>query len=123
MLNLSDVIAFVATTNAEKARAFYQETLGLTLLEDSLFALVFDAYGVMLRIQKVQSLRLAQHTVLGWNVADIRGTIADLVQRGVTFERYARLSQDELGIWVSPSGAQVAWFKDPDGNTLSLTEF
>lgn len=122
MLNLSDVVAFVATANPEKSRAFYQETLGLVLLEDSPFALVFEANGVMLRIQKVQSLTPAQHTVLGWNVTDIRGTITDLVQRGVRFERYARLPQNELGIWVSPSGAQVAWFKDPDGNNLSLTQ-
>jgi catechol 2,3-dioxygenase-like lactoylglutathione lyase family enzyme len=123
MLNSSEVIAFVATTNAEKARAFYEGKLGLTLVEDNPFALVFDAHGVMLRIQKVQSLTPAAHTTLGWNVSDIRGTIAALVQKGVVFERYGRLSQDPAGIWVSPSGAQVAWFKDPDGNVLSLTQF
>ena len=123
MLSSSEVIAFVATTNAEKARAFYEGRLGLTLVEDNPFALVFDAHGVMLRIQKVQSLNPAAHTTLGWNVSDIRKTIAALVQNGVIFERYDRLSQDPAGIWVSPSGAHVAWFKDPDGNVLSLTQF
>jgi catechol 2,3-dioxygenase-like lactoylglutathione lyase family enzyme len=123
MLNSSEVIAFVATTNAEKARAFYEGKLGLTLVEDNPFALVFDAHGVMLRIQKVQSLNPAVHTTLGWNVSDIRETIAALVQKGVFFERYGRLSQDPAGIWASPSWAQVAWFKDPDGNVFSLTQF
>lgn len=123
MLNASNLIAFVATTNAEHARAFYEGTLGLTLVEENPFALVFDANNVMLRVQKVQSLNPATHTTLGWNVSNIRGTITALIQKSVVFERYARLSQDELGIWLSPSGAQVAWFKDPDGNVLSLTEF
>ncbi len=123
MLNTSDVIAFVATTNAERARAFYEGTLGLTLLEDNPFAVVFDAHGVMLRVQKVQSFDPAPHTTLGWNVADIRQTIADLAQKGVVFDRYPGLPQDDLGIWSSPSGARIAWFKDPDGNVLSLTQF
>ena len=123
MLTSSDVIAFLATTNAERARAFYEGNLGLRLLDDNPFALVFDAHGVMLRIQKVQSLNPPAHTSLGWSVSDIRGTIAALVQSGVEFERYAGLSQDPAGIWSSPSGAQVAWFLDPDGNVLSLTQF
>jgi catechol 2,3-dioxygenase-like lactoylglutathione lyase family enzyme len=123
MLNASNVIAFVATTNSERARAFYEGTLGLTLMKDSPFALVFDAHGVILRVQEVQSLNPASHTTLGWRVSDIRRMIVSLAQDGVVFERYARLSQDQLGIWSSPSGAQVAWFKDPDGNVLSLTQF
>jgi predicted enzyme related to lactoylglutathione lyase len=123
VLNTSKLIAFVATTNSEKAQAFYEQKLGLTLSEDTPFALVFEANGVMLRVQKVQSLNPASHTVLGWHVADIRRTIATLVEKGVVFERFAGVSQDEQGIWSAPSGAQVAWFKDPDGNILSLTQF
>ena len=122
MLSSSNLIAFVATTNADKARAFYEGKLGLRLLEDSPFALVFDGNGVMLRVLKVQSLNPATHTTLGWHVTDIRATITALSQNGVVFERYPRLSQDPLGIWSSPSGAHVAWFKDPDGNVLSLTQ-
>jgi len=122
MLQSSNLIAFVATTDAERARAFYEGILGLTLIEDNPFALVFDANGVMLRIQKVQSLNPATYTTLGWRVANLSATIAALTRKGVAFERYAKLSQDELGIWSSPSGAQVAWFKDPDGNLLSLTQ-
>ncbi len=123
MLNTSDLIAFVATTDSERARAFYERCLGLTFVEDGPFALVFDANGVMLRLQKLQSFTPPVNTALGWSVADIRATIAGLAEKGVVFERYPRLSQDDLGIWSSPSGALVAWFKDPDGNVLSLTQF
>ena len=116
-------MAFVATANPKRARAFYQKTLGLTLLEDTPFALVFDANGIMLRVQKVQSLKPATHTVLGWRVPDIRKAIGALVRKKIRFERYPGLPQDQMGVWSSPSGAKVAWFEDPDGNILSLTEF
>lgn len=122
-LSKAKLVAFVATANADRAKTFYEQTLGLTLCEDSPFALVFDAQGVMLRIQKLPAVTPAPNTVLGWDVADIRATIRDLAERGAIFERYPRLAQDELGVWQSPAGALVAWFKDPDGNTLSLTEF
>ena len=123
MLNRADIIAFVATTQPERARPFYEEVLGLPLLADEPFALLFDANGVRLRVAKVGTLDPAPHTVLGWSVPDIRAAIHQLATKGVLFERYAGLSQDSAGIWTSPSGAQVAWFKDPDGNVLSLTQF
>lgn len=123
MLNSSRVISFVATKNPASARKFYEKTLGLTLVSDDPFALVFDAKGTMLRVQKVQELLPAKHTVLGWEVDDIHAEIEELTKRGVRFERFQGLSQDESGVWSAPSGASVAWFKDPDGNTLSLTEF
>jgi catechol 2,3-dioxygenase-like lactoylglutathione lyase family enzyme len=113
----------VATQYPAPARKFYEETLGLALISEDPFAIVFDASGTMLRVQKVRELVPAQHTVLGWEVRDIRAEIEGLTKRGVRFERFDGLSQDELGVWTSPSGAKVAWFKDPDGNTLSLTEF
>ena len=119
----SKVIGFVATQHAAKARRFYEKTLGLTLISEDPFAIVFDVNGTMLRVQKVGELVPAQHTVLGWEVRDIRAEIEGLMKRGVRFERFDGLSQDELGVWTSPSGAKVAWFKDPDGNTLSLTQF
>jgi len=123
MLNSSRIISFVATQNAARARKFYEETLGLMLVSDDPFALVFDANGTMLRVSKVQELSPAKHTVLGWQVANIRAEMEELMKRAVRFERFERLLQDELGVWQAPSGAQVAWFKDPDGNTLSLTQF
>ena len=122
MLNRADIIAFVATTKSERARAFYEGVLGLSLLADEPFALVFDAHGVTLRVAKVQAFDPAPHTVLGWSVADIRGTIEGLIKKGVVFERYDGLPQDQMGVWTSPSGARVVWFKDPDGNVLSLTQ-
>ena len=85
--------------------------------------MVFDANGTMLRVQKVQELLPARHAVLGWDVRDIRAEIEALTKKGVRFERFDGLPQDELGIWTSPAGGKIAWFKDPDGNTLSLTQF
>ena len=119
----SKVIGFVATQHPAPARKFYEETLGLALISEDPFAIVFDASGTMLRVQKVRELVPAQHTVLVWEARDIRAEIEGLTKRGVRFERFDGLSQDELGVWTSPSGAKVAWFKDPDGNTLSLTQF
>lgn len=123
MLSNAQIICFAATKNAEAARRFYQDVLGLPIIEDSPFALAFDANGTMLRIQKVQEHTPAKHTCLGWQVSDIRSHIDALMHKGVRFERYARLPQDDLGIWASPSGALVAWFLDPDGNGLSLTQW
>ena len=123
MLETSPIIAFVATTNAERSKAFYEKILGLTFVADEPFALVFNADGVMVRIFKVETLTPAVHTVLGWNVEDIKAVIDGLCAKGVVFERFPSLEQDPDGAWTSPSGAKVAWFKDPDGNVLSLTQF
>ena len=122
MLGSCDVIIFVATTEPARARGFYENVLGLRLVAGEPFALVFDANGTTLRVQKVQELTPARHTVLGWMVPDIIGAVTELAREGVTFERFEGLAQDDLGIWTAPSGAKVAWFRDPDGNTLSLTQ-
>ena len=119
----SKIISFVATVKPEKARTFYEKTLGLKLLYEDGFAIVFDVNGVMLRVQKVEELVPAGYTVLGWEVADIRKEVKALGKKGVKFEVFPGMGQDELGVWVSPAGGKIAWFKDPDGNILSLTEF
>lgn len=119
----SKIICFVATQNPARALKFYAETLGLKLVSDDPFAIVFDAHGTMLRVQKVRELHPAGYTVLGWDVPDILAKTKELVKRGVHFERFSGLPQDDSGIWSSPSGAKIAWFKDPDGNILSLTQF
>src|SRR5438105_4379689 len=121
MLASSPLMAFVATRNAARARAFYQGTLGLVLIGDEPYALVFDAMGTTLRVQKVKTLTPAPHTVLGWRVLDLTMAVRTLTSKGITFERYGFLEQDKDGIWKTPSGAKVAWFRDPDGNVLSLT--
>lgn len=123
MLTHNDSVSFVATLDAATSRVFYEETLGLKLIADEHFALVFDLNGHMLRIAKVNELVPANHTILGWHVAEIANAVQDLVARGVIFERFEGMPQDKFGIWASPSGAKVAWFKDPDGNSLSLTQF
>jgi len=122
MLSKSPLVAFVATAAPGAAKHFYGSVLGLRLLEDTPFALVFDANGTSLRIQRVQHVSPAPHTVLGWAVRDIRAAVQGLAAKGVAFQRYDGLAQDQLGIWSAPGGALVAWFRDPDGNTLSLTE-
>lgn len=123
MLNTSRAISFVATSDPEKAREFYEKTLGLTFVSGDQFALVFEISGTMLRIQKVDNVAPHGYTALGWRVADIRKEVSDLGSRGVKFARYDGMNQDAQGIWNSPSGAKIAWFTDPDGNILSLTQF
>jgi catechol 2,3-dioxygenase-like lactoylglutathione lyase family enzyme len=121
-LATAPVIAFVASTKPEEARAFYRDVLGLHLSSVDQYASVFELNGAMLRVVTVNELQPAGYTVLGWMVDDIGGAIDMLVDKGVNFERYGWFEQDEHGVWIAPGGARVAWFKDPDGNTLSLTQ-
>src|SRR5262245_45578002 len=122
MTLLDSPILFLATTDPARSRQFYEKTLGLKFIDDEPFALVFQVGDRTLRIQKVESPSIVQHTVLGWSVANIRKAVETFSKNGVSFERWPHLPQDNAGIWNSPSGAMVAWFKDPDGNTLSLTQ-
>lgn len=124
MLREADLVAFVPTTNPKKARAFYETALGLRFVSDDQFALVFDSNGVTIRIANVSGVphKPAGFTILGWTVSDIADTIRALTRNGVLFERYEGMTQDDLGVWTSPSGARIAWFKDPDGNVLSITQ-
>jgi len=119
---LSEIVAFVPTTDPVRARAFYAGTLGLALEDESPFALVFRVAGTMLRVTVVEELSPQPFTVLGWVVADLDAAIDMLSGRGVGFERYDGMEQDGRGTWSPPSGARIAWFKDPDGNVLSLTQ-
>ena len=122
-MSLSKIIGFALTTDAAKARAFYGDVLGFRFVSDDEYAVVFDAHGTMLRLQKAPAFTAARHTVLGWEVTDIHAQIRELVARGATFEQFGLpfMPQDEHGVWTAPNGDQVAWFKDPDGNTLSLS--
>jgi catechol 2,3-dioxygenase-like lactoylglutathione lyase family enzyme len=116
------IIGFATIVDVERAKAFYRDTLGLHLLkEEPPFALVFEANGIMLRLGMGKSLPPAFGTVLGWEVPDVAVAVRDLMQAGVVFERFPQMPQDDLGIWSAPGGAKVAWFKDPDGNILSLS--
>jgi catechol 2,3-dioxygenase-like lactoylglutathione lyase family enzyme len=113
--------AFVPTVKPNEAKSFYKDILGLKLLSEDNFALEFDANGTLLRITIVQDFKPYPFTILGWNVTDIVTVIKELNAKSIFCERY-NFEQDDLGIWVSPNGSKVAWFKDPDGNVLSLTE-
>ena len=123
MLHPAKIMTFVGTRDGARAKAFYRDTLGLTMVEENGFALVFDCAGTMLRVTNVHELTPAQHTVLGWQVPDIQAEVKHLTAVGVAFLRYPGMAQDEGGVWTSPSGARIAWFSDPDGNVLSLTQF
>jgi catechol 2,3-dioxygenase-like lactoylglutathione lyase family enzyme len=116
-------IAFIPTNNPEAARTFYEQTLGLTFVSDDQFALVFRVgpTQTMLRVVRTGEFTPAPFTIFGWEVTDIHATVAELSAKGVEFLRFSFLEQDEAGVWSAPGGAKVAWFKDPDGNTLSLS--
>jgi len=123
VLGGADLIGFVPTTDLARARAFYVDTLGLPVIDEDPYALGLDANGIMLRVTVVPELRPAGYTVSGWRVDDIAEAVRGLGQRGVDFARYDGMDQDEVGVWTAPTGAKVAWFTDPDGNVLSLTQF
>ena len=123
MLATSDVIAFASTTDLARARTFYEDVLGLRLVDQNAYGCVLDANGTMLRITAVAEVAHPGYTVLGWRVVDISQSVAHLESRGVAFVRYEGMEQDARGVWTTPSGDRVAWFRDPDENVLSLTEF
>lgn len=122
MENLDKLIGFLPTTDFARARNFFEEKLGLRFVGQDQFALVLESNGTTIRIAKVESFQPAPFTVLGWKVQDIKSTVTELSSRGVSFEKYPFIQDKALGIWTSPGGAKVAWFKDPDGNVLSLTQ-
>lgn len=119
----ADLMAFAATSDLAAARAFYERGLGLAVSGQSPIALTFDCRGTTLRVVLVEKPVVAPYTVLGFTVSDMAATIADLAARGIDFERVDGVQQDELGVWHAPGGTLVAWFKDPDGSMLSLTQF
>jgi catechol 2,3-dioxygenase-like lactoylglutathione lyase family enzyme len=122
MLASARLVAFLATRDPQRAKAFFGQTLGLRLVNDDGFSLVFDANGTPLRIATVSEFTPHAFTSAGWEVDDIAATVTGLVAKGVTFQRFTGMEQDSQGIWNTPSGAKVAWFKDPDGNLLSVTQ-
>jgi catechol 2,3-dioxygenase-like lactoylglutathione lyase family enzyme len=123
VLTDASFIGFIPVRDLAAARAFYQGTLGLRVVDENPFALVLDANGTMLRVTPVPELAARPFTIAGWEVPDIDATVRALADRGIVFVRYDGLTQDGLGIWTTPNGDRVAWFKDPDNNTLSVTTF
>jgi len=122
MTKLDRMVGFVITAKPDEAKLFYSEVLGFRFVRDDGFALVFDAHGSPIRVSKVQSHTPPQYTVLGWEVTDISAAVRDLTAAGAQFERYDFMKPDAQGICTFPTGDKVAWFKDPDGNVLSLSQ-
>ncbi len=123
MLESAALVSFVGVADLVRARHFYGDQLGLSLRDETPFALVAEVGGGMLRITAVEHVAPVLYTVLGWSVPDIDAVIDHLVSSGVTFTRYEAMDQDERGVWTAPNGSRIAWFLDPDGNNLSLTQF
>ena len=122
MLGSVNIVAFVPTRDPARARAFYEGVLGLKFIKDDGFAMVLDANGIMIRVAKAGDFTPAPFTILGWQVTGIEKIVAALRDKGVVFELFGFFKQDELGIWTAPTGDKVAWFKDPDGNMLSVSQ-
>lgn len=122
MLADQKIKAFVPTTKPNEASNFYKNIIGLTLLSEDEYALEFDANGILLRVITVPELKPQGFTVLGWNVTDIYEIIQSLNDKGVACNKYDFMEQDNFGVWISPGGSKVAWFNDPDGNVLSITQ-
>ena len=121
MLSDARLVAFVASRDLDVAHAFYAGVLGLERVEASAYANVYRTGGAELRVTRAEATPVV-HTVAGWTVPDIGAAVRELAARGAVFQRYEALDQTRAGIWTSPSGARIAWFRDPDDNTLSLTE-
>ncbi|MEG9435546.1 VOC family protein [Edaphobacter sp. HDX4] len=123
MLPLNDPIAFIPIIDANRSRQFYVEILGLNFLSDDGFALVLRSGAIDVRLVRMGSFSPTPYTIFGWKVPDIDIAVRELSQLGISFEKYPFLEQDVSGIWSAPGGAaQVAWFKDPDGNILSISQ-
>ncbi len=122
MLNKSRLVAFIATADADRARDFYAGKLGLALIEDNGYALIFDANGTQLRVQRVEAVAPHPYTAAGWEVDDLTAAVRALAGSGVAMARFPGLPLDADGIWDTPDGSRVAWFHDPDGNTLSVSQ-
>ena len=123
MLAAARLQTLVLTSDIARARAFYSGVLGLPLKGESLGALVYDVGGGDLRVSPAKSTKPSEHTVLGFAVDDLDATVADLIARGVEAERIAKFSQDERGVVIAPDGSRVLWFRDPDGNLLSVVQY
>ena len=122
MLENSMMVGFIATSMPELSKRFYKELLGLVLIEETPYAIVLESKNAIIRIQKTEQVFPPPYTSLGWEVENITGIVRSLSDSGVQFEMYEGLKQDQLGVWDVPGGSKVAWFKDPDGNLLSLTQ-
>lgn len=116
-------MAFVPTRDPVTARTFYERMLGLKFIDEDGFAVTVEANGVLVRLVRIENHNAVQFTILGWEVVDIEEAVSDLEERGVVFAKFGMPDQDARGIWNAPGGAWVAWFHDPDGNTLSVTQF
>lgn len=123
MLQATTPLILICTSDRERATKFYRDVIGLGFVSEDKFAVVLDVGGIMLRVSSVPDFEPHEHSILGFRVKDVASTVKSLRDKGVVFNIYPQFKQDELGIWTVPGGStHVAWFKDPDGNVLSITD-
>ncbi len=116
-------VAFLYVSDRERALGFYRDTLGLALRSADAFGDFIELGGALLRMTVMPDHQAHPHPVLGWNVEDIRATVEALRDLGIAFTIHEGLGQDALGIWTAPDGnTRIAFFADPDGNVLTLSE-
>ncbi len=121
-LSQQKLVGFVITTDYDRARDFYEHKLGFQFVSLDQYALVMRTASNMIRIVKLKEFNPARYTVLGWEVDDIEAIVSSLGRQGVTFEDYPFIQDHERRIWTAPGGDKIAWFKDPDGNVLSVSQ-
>jgi catechol 2,3-dioxygenase-like lactoylglutathione lyase family enzyme len=119
---LGKMVGFIPSHDLNRSKFFYTQVLGFRAKGTDPFALVLDAHGDTIRVVSLQGFKPASYTVLGWAVSNISKVVAELRKKGVIFQRYDGMKQDAHGVWRAPGGSLVAWFKDPDGNVLSVTQ-
>ena len=122
MITEGEVMGFIPTVDADRAREFYEGVLGLDFVSDDPFAMVVRSRGTYIRVAKLKEFTPAPYTILGWRVKDVESEVKTLTAKGVIFNRYPSLAQSELGVWTAPGGSKIAWFLDPDGNALSISQ-
>jgi len=122
MLGAGEMMGFVPTTDYDRARAFYEGKLGFEFVSLDQYALVMRVGGHMIRISKIPNFTPLQGTILGWEIKNVQAVASWLRDRGVVTEKYPFVQDKDLGIWTTPNGDKVAWFKDPDGNLLSISQ-
>lgn len=122
MISSGKLMGFLATHDYERAKQFFVGKLGAKFVSQDQFALAVEIGGHQIRVVKIPDFAPVKWTVLGWEVTDVTATVKWLAERGVSTEKYPFVADKELGIWEAPSGAKVAWFKDPDGNVLSVSQ-
>ncbi|NKC01482.1 MAG: VOC family protein [Pseudomonadales bacterium] len=123
MLANAELQTLALTADIPTAITFYEEVLGLSLKANSDGAAVFDVGGRDLRVSPVAETSPTEHTVFGFAVADVQGVAEELSSKGVPLVEFQGFPHDQNGLVATPDGSRVCWFRDPDGNLISVVQY